>query len=119
MIKGIHGMLLTSEPEATRAFFRDVIGLGGVDVGGGYLICSPREAELSFHPADAAGFHVSLYCDDLEATVSELRAKGVEFTRPIEDKGFGPATVFSAPGGLRVELFQPSYSVKPSAIPAQ
>ena len=115
MIKGVHAMLLTPDAEATRAFFRDVLGLEGVEVGDGYLICTPSEAELSFHPAAQAGYHVSLYCDDIEATVGDLKAKGVEFLQPIADKGFGAATVLLAPGDLKIELFQPSYSTRPGA----
>src|SRR5918999_3685720 len=106
MIKGMHGMMYTTDPEATRAFFRDVIGFKGVDVGEGWLIFDMPEADLGFHPGDAPGFHVSFYCDDIEATVRDLKAKGVEFTEPVKDQGFGLVTHFSAPGGLNIELYQ-------------
>ena len=55
--------------------------LTSVDAGGGWLIFALPPAELAAHPSATAG-HDELYlmCDDLEATVAELTAKGVEFT---------------------------------------
>ena len=112
MIKGMHGMMFTTDAEATRAFFRDVIGFPGVDVGGGWLIFTMPEADLGFHPDDTPGFHVSFYCDDIEATVAELSVKGVQFTKPVTDQGYGRVTHFTAPGGLEIELYQPRYSTR-------
>jgi catechol 2,3-dioxygenase-like lactoylglutathione lyase family enzyme len=112
MIKGMHGMMYTTDAPATRAFFRDVLGFSAVDVGEGWLIFNMPEADLGFHPGDAPGFDVSFYCDDIETTVAELKARGVEFTAPVQDQGFGLVTFFAAPGGLRVQLYQPRYSTR-------
>ena len=35
MIRGVHTMFYTTEPEALRAFLRDVFELTATDVGGG------------------------------------------------------------------------------------
>jgi catechol 2,3-dioxygenase-like lactoylglutathione lyase family enzyme len=108
-------MFYTSEAEALRAFLRDKLGLECTDVGEGWLIFDIPEAEMGCHPADAAdgkpsGRHdISFYCDDIEATVRQLRQRGVEFTGPIEDVGYGLATHFKVPGGFAVQLYQPSY----------
>ncbi len=110
MIKGMHGLMYTTDAPATRAFFRDVLGFKGVDVGEGWLIFQMPEADLGFHPGDAPGYHVSFYCDDIEGTVKDLEAKGVRFRRPVEDQGFGLVTFFEAPGGLEVQLYQPHYA---------
>jgi catechol 2,3-dioxygenase-like lactoylglutathione lyase family enzyme len=109
MIKGMHGMMYTTDAEATRAFFRDVLGFKGTDVGDGWLIFDMPEADLGFHPGDQAGFHVSFYTDDIEGTRKEMEAKGVRFTKPVSDQGFGLVTYFEAPGGLEIELYQPRY----------
>jgi catechol 2,3-dioxygenase-like lactoylglutathione lyase family enzyme len=101
MIKGMHGMMYTTDAEATRAFFRDVIGFKGIDVGDGWVIFDMPEADLGFHPGDAPGFHVSFYTDDIASTMKELEAKGVRFKGPAENRGFGLVTHFEAPGGLR------------------
>jgi catechol 2,3-dioxygenase-like lactoylglutathione lyase family enzyme len=110
MIKGMHGMMYTTDADATRAFFRDVLGFKGVDAGDGWLIFDMPEADLGFHPGDAPGFDISFYTDDIETTVSELEAKGVRFESPVVDQGYGLVTHFEAPGGLEVQIYQPHYT---------
>jgi hypothetical protein len=53
---------------------------------------------------------VSFYCDDIASTVAELQAKGVEFTGPVEDHGYGLVTFFRVPGAFEVQLYQPRYA---------
>jgi len=111
-------MFYTSEPEALRAFIRDKLGFTHTDVGDGWLIFDLPEADMGCHPADETGQHgksagtpdVSFYCDDIEATVTELKDKGVEFTDGVTDQGFGLVTHFEMPGGVNVQLFQPRYT---------
>ena len=109
-------MFYTSEPEALRAFFRDKLGFPCNDVGGGWLIFDLPEADLGCHPADTekgapSGMpDISFYCDDIEKTVAEMKARGVEFTQPVADHGYGLVTHFKAPGGFTIQLYQPKYS---------
>lgn len=99
-----------------RAFIRDKLGFPATDVGDGWLIFDLPEADMGCHPAEAedgkrSGTHnISFYCDDLEATVAELRGRGVEFTSGITDEGYGLVTFFSMPGGVEVQLYQPLYA---------
>ncbi len=117
MICGVHTMFYTSEPEALRAFLRDSLGLVATDVGGGWLIFDLPEAEMSCHPtemgeADAVPSgtpHISFYCDDLDGTMRELRARGVEFVDEVADVGYGRRTSFRAPGDFTIELYEPGY----------
>lgn len=116
MIRGVHAMFYSSDAEATRAFIRDKLRLPHSDVGDGWLIFDLSEGDVGVHPVDTgggpppAGTHdVSFYCDEIEETVAELRARGVEFTDPITDQGYGLVTHFSMPGGIRVQLYQPRY----------
>lgn len=115
MIKGVHTMFYTSEPEALRAFIRDKLGFPSTDVGEGWLIFDLPEADMGCHPEEAekgavSGTHrISFYCDDIRKTVAELKAKGVGFTDGISDKGYGLATHFKMPGDFEVELYQPHY----------
>jgi catechol 2,3-dioxygenase-like lactoylglutathione lyase family enzyme len=116
MIRGVHAMFYSSEPEALRAFLRDKLGLPASDVGGGWLIFDLPEAEMGCHPEDLghgapSGRHdISFYCDDVERTIAELKAKGVEFTGPVQDHGYGLVTEFQVPGGFAVRLYQPKYA---------
>jgi catechol 2,3-dioxygenase-like lactoylglutathione lyase family enzyme len=115
MIRGMHAMFYSSEAEAFRAFVRDKLGFTGVDVGEGWLIFNVPEADLGCHPADdkegapSGTPSISFYCDDVEKTVAELTEKGVEFTGPIENHGYGLVTFFKAPGGFTIQLYQPLY----------
>jgi len=116
MIRGLHAMIYSSEPEALRAFFRDKLGLPATDVGGGWLIFDLPEADLGCHPADPkegapSGTHnISFYCEDIEASVREMKACGVEFTGPVADRGYGFVTHFKVPGGFEIQLYQPKYA---------
>ena len=118
MIKGVHTMFYSSEPEALRAFLRDKLGFSTyTDVGGGWLIFDLPEADMGVHPSDERGEHgqpagthdVSFYCEDIEATVAELEGRGVAFDGEVVDAGFGLAVHFTMPGGVRTQLYQPHY----------
>jgi catechol 2,3-dioxygenase-like lactoylglutathione lyase family enzyme len=115
MIRGVHSMFYSSEPEALRAFLRDKLGFRSTDVGGGWLIFEMPEGDLGCHPANTAdnapsGTHdISFYCDDIHATVAELKARGVEFAGAVEDHGYGLVTHFKVPGGFAIQLYQPRY----------
>lgn len=106
-------MLYSSDPEATRAFFRDKVRLPGSDVGEGWWIFDFPEGDLGVHPVEdpsQAGTHdISFYCDDIEATVADLKSRGVKFTKPIEDHGYGLVTYFAAPGDITIQLYEPRY----------
>lgn len=115
MIRGVHTMFYSSQPEALRAFIRDKLGFPCTDVGDGWLIFQLPEADMGCHPAgegsgDASGTHaISFYCDDLEKTKAELESRGVEFTQGILDAGFGLVTKFKVPGDFELQLYQPHY----------
>ena len=110
MITGVHAIIFTSDADADRAFFRDVLDLPSVDAGGGWLIFALPPAELAAHPTENAGHHeLNLMCDDVRATVEDLRGKGVEFTKEISDEGFGLMTAFRLPGGSELALYEPTH----------
>jgi len=125
MIKGIHGLLYSSDAEASRAFFRDKVKLPFTDTGEGWLIFDFAEGDLGVHPIDhggAAGDHdVSFYCTDINGTVADLKSRGVEFTEDVADHGYGFVTHFNVPGGIKVQLYEPKYvkaaRPKPAAAP--
>jgi predicted enzyme related to lactoylglutathione lyase len=110
MITGIHALIYTKDADGVRAFFRDVLGFSSVDAGHGWLIFALPPAELGIHPADEGGQHeLYLMCDDVKATVKELKSKGVVFTRPIKDAGFGLVTAVKIPGGGELGLYEPRH----------
>jgi len=120
MIKGVHTMFYSSEPEALRAFLRDKLKFPCTDVGEGWLLFDLPEADMGCHPADPvegepSGTHnISFYCDDLQKTVAELKGRGVQFTDEVADQGYGLVTHFKMPGDFEVQLYQPRYSKQPA-----
>ena len=110
MITGVHAIIFTKDPEAVRAFMRDVLGFPSVDAGGGWLIFALPPAELAAHAAgDDAHHKLYLMCDDIQATVADLEAKGVEFTGPISEAGFGLITSLKLPDGEDLALYEPRH----------
>jgi catechol 2,3-dioxygenase-like lactoylglutathione lyase family enzyme len=114
MITGMHSIIYTADADAARAFFRDVLGLPYVDAHDGWLIFRQPPSELACHPAGqepgGAGKHeLYLMCDDLEQTMTELRAKGAEFSAGVSQAGFGLMTTIALPGGGELGLYQPRH----------
>jgi catechol 2,3-dioxygenase-like lactoylglutathione lyase family enzyme len=52
MINGAHIVLYTTDAEADRSFFRDVLNFPSVDAGHGWLIFALPPAEAAFHDLD-------------------------------------------------------------------
>jgi catechol 2,3-dioxygenase-like lactoylglutathione lyase family enzyme len=116
MINAVHAVMYTKDAEAIRAFFRDVLELPNVDAGGGWLIFALPPAEVGIHPHEGEPHHqLYLMCDDIKATMDELRRKGVEFTQPVKDAGFGLLTALRLPDGESLYLYQPKHA---SPLPA-
>jgi len=113
MIRGIHGLLYSSDPDATRKFFREAVKLPGSDIGDGWWIFDFAEGDLGVHPvenpSDAGEHDVSFFCDDIHGTVADLKSRGVKFTQDVEDHGYGLVTYFTAPGGITIQLYEPRY----------
>lgn len=116
MITSVHTLIYADDAEAARALFRDVLGWPHVDDGGGWLIFKTGPSELGVHPTAEEGWsttqqhQVTLMCDDIESTVAELTAKGVEFTHEIRDVGFGLEATMKVPGAGDMMLYQPKHA---------
>jgi catechol 2,3-dioxygenase-like lactoylglutathione lyase family enzyme len=109
MINGAHVIVYSRDAEADRAFFSDVLGYPSVDAGGGWLIFKLPPAEVAVHPAEDPSHELYLMCDDVRATVADLEAKGVKFTSPVTDEGWGLLTRLHLPGGSQVGLYEPRH----------
>jgi catechol 2,3-dioxygenase-like lactoylglutathione lyase family enzyme len=110
VINGAHVIVYSRDAEADRAFFRDVLEYPHVDAGGGWLVFRLPPAEIAVHPTDGPeSQELYLMCDDVDATVADLTAKGVEFTQPVTDARWGRLTRFRLPGGGEVGLYEPRH----------
>ncbi|HET7048672.1 MAG TPA: VOC family protein [Solirubrobacteraceae bacterium] len=111
MIIGLHAVLFTDDPVATRSFLQDTLGLESVDAGGGWLIFAGPPAEVASHPAEGRPHHeVYLMCDDIHATVAELEAKGAEFIEGVVEQRWGLSTKLRLPGGGELPLYEPRHA---------
>ena len=112
-IIGLHALIYSNRTEETRRFLSDVLGFSSVDAGGGWLIFAAPPAEIAVHPADDTQHHeLYLMCENIETTVTELRAKGV-VAQPIQDRPWGRLTHIALPGGQALGLYEPHH---PTAI---
>jgi catechol 2,3-dioxygenase-like lactoylglutathione lyase family enzyme len=110
MITGVHAIVFSPEAEKTRAFFADVLSLPSADAGDGWLIFALPPAELAVHPADGGSRHeLYLMCDDIHATLSELRGKGVEVVGDVSDQGWGLLAAIRLPDGAELPIYQPRH----------
>ncbi|CAG0977692.1 lactoylglutathione lyase [Phycisphaerales bacterium] len=114
MVNGVHAMLYSRDADATRAFFRDILGWRGVDAGEGWVICAMPPSELASHPTeDRTSTEIYLMCDDIGRTLKELEGKGVKVVRPVADRGWGLAAGIEVPGFGEMGLYEPRH---PTAI---
>lgn len=115
MINGMHALFYSRKAAAARAFLRDVLGLPFVDSGGGWLIFAAPPVELGVHPSHSekdeppAGYELYFMCTDIEETVADLLAKGIEITKPIKNQGYGVFTAMRLPGGAEIGIYEPRH----------
>jgi catechol 2,3-dioxygenase-like lactoylglutathione lyase family enzyme len=113
MINGAHVVINTKNPEADRAFFRDVLKFPALDAGHGWLIFALPQAEAAFHDSEKNDRHeLFLMCDDISATLKDLKAKGVQVSNVTEQR-WGSLAKLSLPGGGTIGIYQPKH---PSAL---
>lgn len=120
MITGTHVLFYSENPEADRAFFRDVLEFRSVDAGGGWLIFAMPPAEAGIHPTEGEnraqvhggrsllGAVVYLMCDDLAAEIKRLQAKKVSCS-PVETEDWGSKTTIRLPSGGELGIYQPTH----------
>jgi catechol 2,3-dioxygenase-like lactoylglutathione lyase family enzyme len=123
MITSIHLLIYSDDAKATRAFLRDVLGWKYVseDYGEDWLIFQSGPSEIGVHPThsewegrtyDHPRQHlISVMCDDIEATVAELRAKGAQFRDAIEEREYGRAIMLMVPGADDIQLYEAAHKL--------
>lgn len=113
-LSGAHSIIYSRDPEADRAFLRDVLKLDSVDAGEGWLIFGLPPAEVAVHPSESNDVHeFYLMCDDVDAFVAEMRAQRVS-CEPIRRLGWGDLTTVGLPGGGRLGVYQPRHPRPPA-----
>jgi hypothetical protein len=124
-IIGTHMLLYSSEAEALRSQLTDAFGFNSVDAGGGWLIFALPPAELGVHPGEGPTFEsgvrheISFMCDDIHATIADLRAKGVQIEGDPDQRRYGAIVTMTLPGGVKVALYEPRHptAIVPAKLP--
>ena len=119
VITAVHTLVYADDPDAARAFLRDVLEFPGVSTATGWLIFKTGPSQLTVHPrgweheGDAGStsqqFDVSLMCDNLDETMAHLTTRGAEFSGDVADEGWGLTVVLKVPGAGEMMLYQPKY----------
>ena len=113
MITGAHSIIYSGNPDADRAFLRDVLGFPSVDAGDGWLIFALPPSEVAVHPSEAGGRHeLYLLTDDVGALVERLMGRGIHCT-PVEARGWGLVTSVTLPGGGALGIYEPRHARPP------
>ncbi len=110
MFTGVHSTIFSTDPEADRSFFRDVLQFPHVDAGDGWLIFGLPPAELAVHPADENNIHETfLMCDDIEKVRAKLKAHDVPCS-DLDDEPWGSMMRIALPGGGSLGIYQPRHA---------
>ena len=110
MITGAHSILYSKDPEADRAFLKEVIGLPSVDAGEGWLIFGLPPSEVAVHPSKKNGPHeFYLICADANAFSSAMGKRGIACS-PVRDYGWGLMTMVTLPGGGELGVYEPRHA---------
>lgn len=109
MIAAAHIVLYSKNPDADRAFFRDVLGFKSVDAGHGWLIFALPPAEAAIHPSgDNGNQELYFICNDLKAEMASLARHNVHCSE-VQEARWGSITKIQLPGGGAVGLYQPKH----------
>jgi uncharacterized glyoxalase superfamily protein PhnB len=115
MITGAHSIIYSKNPDADRAFLRDVLKLPHADAGAGWLIFGLPAAEVAFHPSDQNNVHeFYLLCDDIKVLIAALRKSGAACS-PVQNRAWGYLTQVALPGGGSLGIYQPRHA-QPKAM---
>lgn len=110
MIVGAHSIIYSRNPEADRAFLRDMLGLPHVDVGEGWLIFGLPPSEVAVHPSEENGVHEFFFmCEDVGAFVERMSGQGIA-CGPVQQMGWGMLTRVTLPGGGELGVYQPRHA---------
>jgi hypothetical protein len=110
MITGAHTVIYSTNAEADRAFFRDIIKLPNVDAGDGWLIFGLPPGEVAVHPSEKNDMHeFFLMCEDMNEFLAEMRKHDVAY-EPAMDLSYGRLAYITLPGGGKLGVYEPRHA---------
>ena len=110
MVFGSHLVLFSTDVDADRSFFSEVLGFSSVGAAGGWSIFALPPAEAAFHPAEAPGVQMYLMVDNLQAQIRILSERDVACSE-VEEAPWGSVTTIRLPGGGELGIYQPRHAL--------
>lgn len=120
---GVGGVFIKCEdPDASKAWYKDVLGLEPNDYGGfdflhsgtaeafgpgGRTIFAHFDKDVEYFEPSQKPFMINLIIDDMDAMLARLKDKGVALEGEPENFDYGKFAWVMDPNGIKVELWQP------------
>jgi catechol 2,3-dioxygenase-like lactoylglutathione lyase family enzyme len=114
-VTGLGGIFYkVADPDATRAWYQETLGIGGEwgamfpfkkDEREAFSLLSPFDAATEYFDPSTQPFMINLRVDDRDAMIEQLKAKGIEI-RGTQDEEYGKFAWIVDPDGIKVELWQ-------------
>ena len=109
MITGAHSIIYSSDAEADKAFFRNVLKFPNVDVGHCWLIFGLPPSEIAIHPSAENGAHeFYLLCDDINAFIKQMSDENIVCSS-VQMQRWGNVTQITLPGGGKLGVYEPKH----------
>ncbi len=109
MISGAHVIVFSTDADADREFFRNVLGLTGIDAVEGWLIFALPPAELAVHPGEQNDQHeLYLICENVNDFIGKMQGLGIECDS-VQEQTWGSLTHVKLPGGGRLGVYEPRH----------
>lgn len=121
-VLGVGGVFVKSaDPEASKAWYRDVLGMELSDYGefefrhgeaaarygdGARTIFARFKADTEYFQPSTQPFMINLLVDDLDALLERIKAHGVELIGEPESHDYGRFAWIMDPDGMKIELWE-------------
>jgi len=107
-------MLVVKDMERSTRFYRDILGLKLAYSSPGWTQLEAGNIGIGLHPegkhvkvSPASGCTFGFEVKDIQATVAELKKKGVRMEMEPRKEEFGWLAIVTDPDGYWVQLYQP------------
>jgi hypothetical protein len=114
MITGAHSIIYSSNAEADRDFFKNILKFPNVDIGHGWLIFGLPPSEIAVHPSTENRLReFYLLCEDIHSFVKEMTENKIVCTS-VETQRWGLLTYLTLPGGGKLGVYEPKHERPPA-----
>ncbi len=96
--------VVVSDAKKAAEWYTKTLGLELVSSNGHWITVKTRDSKTAIHLCQGPSLEpgntgILFECDDVQKTYSELTSKGVVFTKPPKDEGWGLYAMFKDPDG--------------------